>query len=434
MLSAVVLAGVTYSLLTTCIHPPPRYGTKHGAPPYEEAFLLDFEPDPAPHDLELLGHMEFGNSASDIWGYAADGREYAIIGLWDRATIVDVTDPQNMEIIVEYPGVPSLWRDMKTYGNYLYIGVDAQPQGIQIVDLSPLPDEPVLVNTMTDVLTSHNLYIDTDRALLYVCGDLYPNLSGMRIYSLADPAAPQLIGSWNGSYVHDMHVVGDRVVVFLGPLGVAVLDMSDPTAPFMIQFFKYPNLAYAHSGWASPCGKYLAINDEFSEMNGIVDRTTIRFFEWDPIEAKYFPVSKYLGPNSAVDHNIFWMGDYAYVSNYAYGLTILDVSNVHQPHIIAKYDTFPEGNWPFLIGAWGVYPFLPSGNILVSDIHRGLYVLEHVPGRDDLTAFHLQAYGFDPLNPNNFISLSGPGTVALTLLALTLAWLARRRLFQKVAG
>ena len=28
-------------------------------------------------------------------------------------------------------------------------------------------------------------------------------------------------------------------------------------------------------------------------------------------------------------------------------------------------------------GAWGVYPFLPSGNILVSDMQYGLYVLEN---------------------------------------------------------
>ena len=28
------------------------------------------------------------------------------------------------------------------------------------------------------------------------------------------------------------------------------------------------------------------------------------------------------------------------------------------------------------MGAWGVYPFLPSGNILLSDMQTGLYVFE----------------------------------------------------------
>ena len=28
------------------------------------------------------------------------------------------------------------------------------------------------------------------------------------------------------------------------------------------------------------------------------------------------------------------------------------------------------------MGAWGVYPFLPSGNLLVSDMQTGLYVFE----------------------------------------------------------
>ena len=37
-------------------------------------------------------------------------------------------------------------------------------------------------------------------------------------------------------------------------------------------------------------------------------------------------------------------------------------------------------------GAWGVYPFLPSGNILVSDMQYGLYVL--APSQD----FSVQSY------------------------------------------
>ena len=42
-------------------------------------------------------------------------------------------------------------------------------------------------------------------------------------------------------------------------------------------------------------------------------------------------------------------------------------------------------------GAWGVYPFLPSGNILVSDMQYGLYVL--APSQD----FSVQSYSAEKI-------------------------------------
>ena len=44
---------------------------------------------------------------------------------------------------------------------------------------------------------------------------------------------------------------------------------------------------------------------------------------------------------------------------------------------IGSFDTFlaPAANSAGTDGAWGVYPFLPSGTIIVSDIVNGLYML-----------------------------------------------------------
>ncbi|MBK9258031.1 MAG: hypothetical protein IPM42_21485 [Saprospiraceae bacterium] len=47
------------------------------------------------------------------------------------------------------------------------------------------------------------------------------------------------------------------------------------------------------------------------------------------------------------------------------------------PEIVAYYDTEPSNtnyNQNYA-GAWGVYPYLPSGSILASDIQNGLFVL-----------------------------------------------------------
>src|SRR5690606_23857166 len=43
---------------------------------------------------------------------------------------------------------------------------------------------------------------------------------------------------------------------------------------------------------------------------------------------------------------------------------------------VAHYPSSSEPNQLSYKGAWGVYPFLPSGHILVSDMQEGLLVLE----------------------------------------------------------
>ena len=57
---------------------------------------------------------------------------------------------------------------------------------------------------------------------------------------------------------------------------------------------------------------------------------------------------------------------------------MIDVSDPSNMRDVALFDTFsiPIENSPNFNGAWGVYPFLPSGNILISDIEYGLFVVK----------------------------------------------------------
>ena len=64
------------------------------------------------------------------------------------------------------------------------------------------------------------------------------------------------------------------------------------------------------------------------------------------------------------------------MSNYQRGLTVLDISDPSAPQTIGLFDTYPSGNNSTFDGAWGTYPYLPSGNILISDVNSGLYVLK----------------------------------------------------------
>ena len=65
------------------------------------------------------------------------------------------------------------------------------------------------------------------------------------------------------------------------------------------------------------------------------------------------------------------------MSAYRRGLMILDVSDPNDPQEVAFFDTFPvpAENSAVFNGAWGVYPYLPSGTLVVGDIEGGLFVL-----------------------------------------------------------
>jgi hypothetical protein len=56
-------------------------------------------------------------------------------------------------------------------------------------------------------------------------------------------------------------------------------------------------------------------------------------------------------------------------------MTVLDISNTADPKEVGYFDTFPVSDNTSFNGAWGVYPYLPSGVVLISDISSGLYVV-----------------------------------------------------------
>ena len=74
-------------------------------------------------------------------------------------------------------------------------------------------------------------------------------------------------------------------------------------------------------------------------------------------------------------HNQVIQGYRLYNSWYQAGLQVFDIDPVSgHLEFAASYDTFapPPGGFN---GAWGVYPFLGSDRVLVSDLSTGLYVL-----------------------------------------------------------
>ena len=55
-------------------------------------------------------------------------------------------------------------------------------------------------------------------------------------------------------------------------------------------------------------------------------------------------------------------------------MVIYDATHPENLVEVGHFDTSPSTGYGFH-GDWGVYPFLPSGNLLISDIEEGLYIL-----------------------------------------------------------
>ncbi|MEZ5049924.1 MAG: hypothetical protein R2766_09770, partial [Saprospiraceae bacterium] len=78
-------------------------------------------------------------------------------------------------------------------------------------------------------------------------------------------------------------------------------------------------------------------------------------------------------------------GNYLYVSYYFNGLQVYDLTNPDFPERVMYYPTSSIAPYANYKGAWGVFPFLPSGNILVSDMQNGLFVVKGIANTSSST-------------------------------------------------
>jgi len=353
-------------------------------------------------------------SAANVWGFVDlnDDREYAIVGLNNGTAVVEVTNPESPREVVTIPGNPSSWREVKIYqffdvaGNryraYAYVTTEAPNSGLQVIDLGGLPGTATLEATLSDTGTQHTPYISNvdyatntvlpgAEAFLYLAGS---DVAGgaWRAYSLANPAQPQLIATAppGTEYVHDATslLITDartsqcspghdpcEVYVDFNENSVDLWDVTDKAAPVRLSSTTYSDASYTHSGWPTADQRHIFVHDETEEIFGGL-RTQIYTMNVDDLRNPFI-VASYQGPDTTTDHNGYVKDGFLYVSHYRRGLVVFDASDPLELQEVASFDSFlaPASNSAGTDGAWGVYPFLPSGTVVVSDISNGLFVL-----------------------------------------------------------
>ncbi len=324
---------------------------------------------------------------ADNWGYVSpSGRQYAIQCTEDSTVFVEVTDPQSPVVVGSIAGPAGVWRDAKVYGEYAYSVHETNGVGIQIIDLTQIDQGVVTyVGTIegTDTGATHNVAINEESGYLYRCGGAY---HGLRVYDLSNPANPTYAGSWDARYVHDAQIVtwsdGRELAFCCGGLnsgwsdtGLTIVDVTDKQNMFVVSQLYYPGGQYSHQGWLSEDRQYFYLGDELDEYYNTMATRTHVFSVGDPDNATYLGAFDSTTSQS-IGHNMYTHGGLLYQANYRSGLRVFDLNvSALNPPEIAWFDTQPGDDTNDFGGTWSVYPYLPSGIVLLSDREEGLFIL-----------------------------------------------------------
>ena len=323
-------------------------------------------------NMNLLGSYNYSVKANDIWGWAdPNGNEYALVGLNDGFSVVNISNPANPVEEFYIPDLNSTWRDIKTWGHYAYVTTEADA-GLLIVDLNDMTGGTYWhVTNFTnpngssvEFTAAHNIYID-ENGIAYIFGassntGSSPADGAIFLDVDANPTNPIYLGEWNDEYIHDGMTRGDTLYagcIYAGLL--YVIDVSNKSAPVNLGSTSTPN-NFTHNAWVSDNGNFVFTTDEQSDAYlaayDISDPNNIQ--EVDRIQSNP-------GSNS-IPHNTHVDGNFLITSYYRDGTTVHDITYPNNMIQVAYYDSY-SGSGNGFDGCWGTYPFLPSGLIISSD-------------------------------------------------------------------
>ncbi len=380
--------------------------------------------------MSFIPWTTFGaTNANDSWGWTdpQDGKEYALVGVNNGVAFVDITDPVNPMYLGKLPTHTdsSLWRDVKVYNNYAFVVSEAAGHGMQVFDLTRLrsvgsPPETFTEDAHYDGFGSaHNVVINESAGFAYGVGTNTFN-GGPHFVDISDPLNPVGAGGYGVSdYSHDGQVVtyngpdtdytGREIYIGSNTNVVIIADITDKSNPQFISSIGYNNIAYTHQGWFTDDHQYFILGDEIDEINfGFNTRNII--FDFSDLDNPQH-VFDYSGPTPATDHNGYVKGDVFYLANYKAGVRMIDISDIGNGNAteIGYFDIYPDNDTVGYDGAWNIYPYFESGNLLITSLQfsdasylGGMHIIrESNLGTEDFSLENQLALSPNPAN-NSF--------------------------------
>ena len=372
----------------------------HPFTPCDENGIADIYPC---NNVDLLHRVHIdvmgggaGDTGSDIWGWTdpQTGKEYAITTLSYGTTFVDISDPKNPIYLGKLATATSnsIWRDVKTYADHAFIVSEANGHGMQVFDLTLLRDivSPPIefsANTRyTEFGNAHNIVINEATGFAYAVGTGTCG-GGLHMVNIQNPTSPVNAGCFSSDgYTHDAQCisyigpdsqhVGKEICFNSNEDTLTIVDVTTKNSPVQISRTGYANSQYTHQGWLTEDQRYYLMNDELDEQrNGHNTKTYI----WDLIDLESPQIiGFYNGSKASIDHNLYIKGNYAYLTNYTSGLSIVEISDIGNGNLqeVASFDGYPANDGATFNGAWSNYPYFDSGVVIMSDFDGGLFILD----------------------------------------------------------
>ena len=171
-----------------------------------------------------LSELGCGGDANDIWGWTdpETKQEYAMIGCYDGTSFVDVTNPEDPQVLgfLKTHTTGSSWRDLKVFKDHVFIVSEAYDHGMQVYDLRQLRDlKPSRRVTQLEETafygefgSAHNIVANEETGFMYSVGSR-TCVSGLHMVDVNEPTNPKFAGCFGqDGYVHDA-----QCVIYNGP-------------------------------------------------------------------------------------------------------------------------------------------------------------------------------------------------------------------------
>jgi len=330
---------------------------------------------------------------SDVWGWVdpQSGKEYALVALSDGTAFVDVSDPENPQFLGKLPtsNTDSGDRDVKVSQDHAYIVAGPANHGMQVFDLTRLrivtsPQEFNADAEYRDFGEAKNVAINEETGFAYAmrtftCGGV------LHIVDIGTPNNPVFAGCHGGGNSLDAQCITyrgpdadylAREICFSSNVDhLGIIDVTDKTSTVDVARATAANIELYHQGWLTDDRRYFLLNDELDESRlGVSTRTHV--FDVSDLDSPLY-VGAYEAATSAADHNLFIFGDLVFEANRAAGLRVLEIGDLANLELkeVAFFDTEPDNDTTDTSkGAGSVYPYFPSGTIVVVD-RSGLFIL-----------------------------------------------------------
>ncbi len=234
--------------------------------------------------------------------------------------VLDLSTPTSPKVVGSI-NIPTNVKGLDLEGDYAYV-IGSHPHLITIVDVSS-PSNPQIKNTADDIIRESELteaFIQDGYAYVMDSG------RGLRVLDIKDPINPKLVATLElQEMLMDIHGGSGRIYLSAEQRYFNVADVSDPDNPALTSSETIPSGSYPYTA--------IALDEHTAYFNGD---------GFEVYDLKDSRAPKHLEVKGIDVDSIAIKGDYLYTTIGEVGLIVYDISDIVQPSLVSRTN-FPTG-------------------------------------------------------------------------------------------